>query len=373
MAGWVSRALPRYRRWLVPPALVLAGLPLLGLGHGLLAAGVPRLPPATAAGLVSALIRSDPSRSGTVRVTSDLGLPQLPGGDAAGGLLGALASGSATLRWWQGPGRLRLALLGRAAESDLVVRGNHAFTWSWDTATVRAGDLLPRRGSGAARAAGGALGSGPGGLLGGLLGGPLGGLLGGPLGALASGGVADALLAALAPSTVVSVGPAERVAGRAAYRLWLAPRQPESLVRRVEVALDAATGVPLSVGVWARGQAAPALQASFTSISFGPVPASVFDVAAPPGARVAPLAGLLPGGVPGGGVRLLGHGWLKVLALRAGPGQVMAGLPAALRLAMRPWHGGRLLSTSLLDAYLAPGGTLYLGAVTPAALAAAAS
>ncbi|MHB8342432.1 MAG: LolA family protein, partial [Mycobacteriales bacterium] len=184
--------------------------------------------------------------------------------------------------------------------------------------------------------------------------------------------VAARAIAAITPSTLVSVGTSAYVAHRSAYELELSPRAAGSLVQTVAIAVDSATGVPLRVQVFAVGQHPAALSIGFTSVRFAVPALSVFRFSPPPGATVHPLrrptrtGTAAPAGSPSTGkVSQLGQGWDSVVAL----GQVKLGKNASLFLrASTPADGGRLLTTSLVTAFLAPDGTLYLGAVTPTQL-----
>ena len=60
------------------------------------------------------------------------------------------------------------------------------------------------------------------------------------------------------------------VAGRAAYRVSLAPGRPGSLVDRVVIAVDARSGLPLRVSVYARNHATPVIDDGFSDLSYSP-------------------------------------------------------------------------------------------------------
>jgi hypothetical protein len=76
------------------------------------------------------------------------------------------------------------------------------------------------------------------------------------------------------------------VAGRPAYTLRVSPKPAAGLLDAGEVAWDAVRGVPLKVGLFAKGGSSPVLELRVTDISFGPVPAASFDVSPPPDAHV---------------------------------------------------------------------------------------
>ena len=100
----------------------------------------------------------------------------------------------------------------------------------------------------------------------------------------------------------MTVGPDVQVAGRSAYSLELAPRTDGTLLAKVVIAVDGQTGMPLRVTVSARGQAEPAFEAGFTSLSLAAPEDATFNFVAPPGATVKELpapAGPAQPGLPG--------------------------------------------------------------------------
>jgi outer membrane lipoprotein-sorting protein len=76
------------------------------------------------------------------------------------------------------------------------------------------------------------------------------------------------------------------VAGQPAYTVRVSPKQNGGLIGAGELAWDALHGVPLQVGVFAKGSNSPVLELTATDVSFGDVPASSFDVSPPPDAKV---------------------------------------------------------------------------------------
>ena len=94
------------------------------------------------------------------------------------------------------------------------------------------------------------------------------------------------------------------VAGRPVYELVVTPRSAASTIADGVVSIDAATGLPLAVRIDAKGSASPAVQVSFTSISFDRPAPSVFAFTPPTGASVTEAASptdLLPLGSFGRG------------------------------------------------------------------------
>ena len=98
--------------------------------------------------------------------------------------------------------------------------------------------------------------------------------------------VLDQALAKLDESTEVSVGTDTRVAGREVYELVLEPRDDDTLVGEVSVAIDGENGVPLAASVTARGADEPAFSVAFTKVSFQAPEASVFAFSPPEGTTV---------------------------------------------------------------------------------------
>lgn len=88
---------------------------------------------------------------------------------------------------------------------------------------------------------------------------------------------------------VITVGDDHRVAGRDAYRLVVTPESSVSLVDRIEVSVDAETGVGLGVQVYSTEQAEVALSVAFDEVSFEAPDASIFAFTPPPGATVETL------------------------------------------------------------------------------------
>jgi outer membrane lipoprotein-sorting protein len=80
------------------------------------------------------------------------------------------------------------------------------------------------------------------------------------------------------------------VAGQAAYRVTVSPKHDGGLLGSAELAWDATRGVPLQFAIYARGNATPVLELKATSISYGAVPASDFNISPPAGAKIMKIA-----------------------------------------------------------------------------------
>jgi outer membrane lipoprotein-sorting protein len=76
------------------------------------------------------------------------------------------------------------------------------------------------------------------------------------------------------------------VAGHPAYSERISPTAGGGLLGGAELAWDAARGVPLRFGLYARGSSAPVLELTATNVSYGSVPASVYAISPPSNAKV---------------------------------------------------------------------------------------
>jgi outer membrane lipoprotein-sorting protein len=76
------------------------------------------------------------------------------------------------------------------------------------------------------------------------------------------------------------------VAGKAAYTVRISPSRNGGLIGGAELSWDASTGLPLRAAIYAKGSSSPVIELTATELSYEPVPASVFEIAPPPGAKV---------------------------------------------------------------------------------------
>lgn len=387
-------------RWAVPvaaAAAVVGGSVASGVVSASADAG---LAPRSAAQLLTdvATARLD-GLSGTVVQRADLGLPSLPGVSSGAGGQGssefsAMVSGTHTMRlWYAGPAQTRVALMGTLGESDIIHNGRDVWIWSSSKNTAQH-MTLPQESAGTQAP-----------------------------GRLPSATdvpktpqeAADAALAALDPTTIVRTSGTAKVAGRSAYELVLSPRTTQSLVAQVRIAIDATKRVPLRVQVYAKGATDPAFEVAFSQVDFARPDAAQFRFNPPPGAKVTQRAA--SSGKPGRAqsdpvqsdpplsdpVRphtaatrptVVGTGWASVVMAQLPQGsaasssgaagstsrrgssgsgdQMLQRMLASLPAVSGAWGSGHLLAGKLFSVLLTDDGRVVAGAVTPAALYAAA-
>lgn len=361
--------LSRRARWAVPiGALVVTGGVMAGSLVSV-AQAAPALPSRTPAQLLAEVAQNQgPALSGTVLETSSLGLPSLPG-NASPTSITSMLTGSHPLQvWYAGPEHYRLAVPSSLSETDVVRSGSTVSLWQSTNDSVTE-ITVPAHTAKPVPAA---------------------------TPALTPQQAANQVLAAVGPTTTVSVDSNVTVAGQAAYELVLAPKDSSSLVGQVRIAIDGHNGEPLRVQVFARGASSPAISVGFTSITFvTPAPADI-SFTPPAGAKITKVnpGQDTPSGRPAGtGVSAIGSGWLTVLelpsaALTAGsPAQgpvsannasgdsaaVLQALIASATVEHGAWGTGRLLRTSLVSVLLTDNGKMFVGAVQPSVLYAAAT
>ena len=359
----------RMLRWGAPVAAAAA---VAVVASGVLSAEAdPPLPPKTAAQLLAAVEGADVAGlSGTVVQTSDLGLPELPttgpGSSEASTSIASLLTGSHTLRiWMAGETKQRVALLGTLGESDVVRNGRDAWLWNSEERSATHFTL------------------------------PAAAATSKPDVPLPSGvtpqEAAEKALAAIDPTTAVTTDGTGEVAGRDVYELVLAPKDQRSLVGQVRLAIDAQTSTPLRVQVFGRASGdGPAFSVGFTKVSFEVPGDEQFRFQPPANTKV--TEGTLPAATDkrptpadvrakaGSAVGVVGTGWTSVVVLRGGPqaaNSTDSGPLAAVMRSLRPvsgsWGSGRLLTSRLVSALITDDGRMFVGAVPPELLYAAAA
>ncbi|MFE3368323.1 outer membrane lipoprotein carrier protein LolA [Streptomyces sp. NPDC059173] len=387
-------------RYLVPVAVAGVAAATIGLVPALASSGDPDLPKISAQELVERIAASDEEQlSGTVKVSTDLGLPLdglagslVPGGEGRDGGAAApqdrlmeLTSGTHTLRVAaDGPERQKLSILGDASEYSVI--HNQGEVWAYDSRSdevYHAEAPEGRDGGGHAEKAPKA-----------------------PEGAPATPkDFAEQALAAAGDTTSVTVDGTAQVAGRDAYQLLIKPKQSGSTIGSVRIAVDAENGVPLKFTLSAASGGKAVVDAGFTKVDFARPAASTFAFTPPEGAKVTEADELetgkdergamqkaLPGqlaeleGLAGeGGCNVIGKGWTSIAEIKspggtglpeAGSGDIPAeaqGFLDALGDKVTGTFGsGTVFKTRLVNALLTEDGSVYVGAVTKDALVRAA-
>ena len=330
--------LPRYRSTLaaaVPAVAIVLAVGWLSVGR---AAPLPDLPSVSPPTLIASTLHAVANRtpvSGTVKTHVDLGIPQLPSSlsDPAGPA--AILLADQTFKVWYGPDGVRVAQILPFAERDFVSNGSDV--WFWDAQRFMAwhyavDETAPRQAPPSL----------------------------GDLTRL----VSDVLLDDRS-YVVASVAQAQVVAGRDAYVLRLTPATADTLLGRIDVAIDAETRMPLSLQVFARGSSAAVVEVRYTSVAFEPVDASMFTFTPPQDAVVKQVSDE-SSGAPGSsgqppvqGVRVFGRGFGMILAAR------VTDVPADVRRLFP--YAGALGSADVVDR--GDHSWLVAGLVRPTALA----
>ena len=334
-------------RWIVPTGV--AGIVALAASGVLTAEASPNLPARTAAQLLADVESAHvDGLSGTIVAKASLGLPALPGGSSAGVV--SLLSGSHTSRvWYAGPDKQRIALLDTLGETDIFHNGRDV--WTYDSAKHEASHTVVPASDSNHHAA---PPSTP---------------------AVTPEQAAEAALKAIDPTTAVTTDSARRVADRPAYELVLSPRDTSSRIGSVRIAIDGKTKIPLGVQVYARGAGSPALDVSFTRISFAVPDDDNFTFTPPASAHVTSGSADHHGVSSVPDVATIGKGWTTIVKLSSSDllkngelGAVISTLPEV------SWTGGsgRLFESKLLTALITDDGRLYIGAVDKNVLVAAA-
>lgn len=378
--------LSRRGRWAIPAAGVVVTGAVIAASHISIAQASPALPARTPAQLLAQIDTSAelPPLTGTVVETASLGLPALPG-ESNPTSLSSLLTGSHTMNVYYGsPQHFRLQVPQSLSETDFIRDGNAL--WEWDSTGNAVTEYTWPKGAlhDRGKHVTSTMPAAP---------------------VLTPQQAAGELLQAVGKTTVVTVQTNVLVAGEPAYQLVLAPKDQRSLIGRVVIAIDGKYAVPLRVQVFAKNATTPAFQVGYTQIAFvTPAPANL-QFTPPPGAALKKVtlsgdSGPRPG-TPNDttGFGVFGSGWLTVAEFpqkdltALGTGQGSSSQPASspsgegvlgadsqaaittLLAAGKPVHGswgsGTLLTTSLMS-MLTTNGEVYLGAVTPSVLYAAA-
>ncbi|GGO99956.1 LolA family protein [Wenjunlia tyrosinilytica] len=404
-------------RLLVPVGVAGVAAATIGLVPALASSGGsphPDLPKTSAEKLLTKLAASDVQTvSGTVKITTDFGLPGLLGGSASharGGSpfgpgpdaskaaseiaksassadpsfkLTELVAGSHTLRIAaDGPDRQRVSIVEDAAEYSIIHSGDEV--WAYDSGSNQAYHAKAPAGHGKHGKAGDERGRLPEGV------------------PTTPSDFAKQALKTVGPTTSVTVGSTTRVAGRDAYRLVIKPKQSGSTVGSIVIAVDADNGAPLKFTLTPRGSGKAAVDVGFTDVGFAKPATKNFRFTPPKGTKVTEAKDRpredhgLPGGPLNGlgnrleGFNAVGKGWTTVAEFKLPGGgldgsvfkedgkDVPGGLdPQSLLKSLGDKvHGdfgsGTVINSRLFNVLITDSGKVYAGAVTKDVLIAAA-
>ncbi|MFD4414392.1 MULTISPECIES: outer membrane lipoprotein carrier protein LolA [unclassified Streptomyces] len=371
-------------RYVVPVAVVGVAAATIGLVPALADSGDPSLPKITAQQLIEKIATSDVQQvSGTVKITTDLGLPDL-GGLESGLMSGAakgdggssadpqsklleLASGTHTLRVAaDGPDKGKISLLDSAAEYSVIHNGNDV--WAYDSKSNEVYHSMAPKSEGTKEKAPKDVPATP-------------------------KELADEALKSVDDTTSVTVDGTAHVAGRDAYKLLIKPKQSGSTVGAISIAVDAKTGLPLKFTLTPTSGGAAVVDAGFTKVDFAKPAASTFDFTPPKGAKVtegdsgdkaskdAPKSGDdLTKGLDG--LKTIGKGWNSIAEFDTGGKGAPSGSSGNSNVdgflnslgdhVTGKFGSGTVFSTRLVNALITDDGKVYAGAVTKDALVKAA-
>ncbi|MFJ8537472.1 outer membrane lipoprotein carrier protein LolA [Streptomyces sp. NPDC093591] len=406
-------------RYVVPVAVVGVAAATIGLVPAIADSGDPDLPEITAQQLIEKIAQSDVQQlSGTFKITTDLGLPDLGGLESslASGAMGSgsgdgssadpsaklteLASGTHTLRVaLDGEDKQKLSLLENASEYSLIHNGKDIWGYDSKSNEVFHGTAdVPQAGQGQGKDKGkgeqGKLEEMP----------------------ATPKDLTEEALKAVDDTTSVTVDGTAQVAGRDAYRLLIKPKQSGTTVGAITVAVDAKTGMPLKFTLTPSSGGAAVIDAGFTKVSFAKPAASTFDFTPPKGAKVteqgeleeaAPKHGGTksedefrkelekefggsksegksgePGKAAEGGPEVIGEGWNSVAVFDTGGEGIPSGAEAGGDMGgfldslgdkvTGKFGSGTVFKTRLINALITDDGKVYVGAVDKDALVKAA-
>ncbi|MFI9763358.1 outer membrane lipoprotein carrier protein LolA [Streptomyces sp. NPDC051963] len=369
-------------RYVVPVAVVGVAAATIGLVPAIADSGDPDLPKITAQQLIEKIAASDVEQlSGTVKVSTDLGLPDIGGlesslmsgatqpGDGSSAdpssKLMELASGTHTLRVAaDGPDKQKLSLLENAAEYSLIHNGKDV--WGYDSSSNEV-----FHGTAAESADGKTKEDTP----------------------TTPQDLAEEALKSVDDTTSVTVDGTAQIAGRDAYRLVIKPKDSGSTVGAITIGVDSKTGLPLKFTLTPAGGGAAVVDAGFTQVSFSKPAASTFDFTPPKGAKVTEEGEVAaeehaPAQKPEStvpseeGPETIGEGWNSIAVFDTGGEGMPSGAEAGGEFGgfldslgdkvTGKFGEGTVFKTRLINALMTDDGKVYVGAVTKDALVKAA-
>ena len=406
----------RAMRYVVPVAVAGVAAATITLVPALADSGDPSLPSITAEQLLTKIAASDTQTvDGSVKFSTDLGLPDIFSSGAASGLLGGGAAsgqgkggagkdspaapqsqltqlliGTHTLHVAaDGQDKQKLSIIQPTAEYSIIHNGGQI--WAYDSASNQAyHDTLPQQtGKSGSQQRPEDFPATP-------------------------QAAAQQVLKAAKGTASITVDGTAQVAGHKAYELLVTPQHADvTTVGSFRIAVDSKTGVPLKFTLTPKGGGKAIVDIGYTRVSFGKPAASTFNFTPPKGVKVTEGGDLAksesgsgssagPGSAPGAQHRMsahgqaqmkagaeptvIGQGWdsIAVIKTPAGLPQTGSGDGKGGRDLQSLLNGfgdkvtgafgsGTLFHTRLLNVLLTDDGTAYVGAVTQSALTDAAN
>jgi outer membrane lipoprotein-sorting protein len=268
------------RRLPLPRLLLLCGLVLvIGISVTALAFALGRGPTPPPRPLADAIhdalagAGSEPVQgiSANIQLTDHLleGANLTNGGDAVSGggelLSSPLVTGGAGRMWVAKDGRVRLELQSEKGDTQVLYDGHTVSIYDASSNTLYRYTIPPREGGAGASWDSGTSTAGP--------------------HEVPTVAKIEAAISHLDHVNVSGATPTD-VAGQAAYTVRVSPKETGSLIGAGELSWDAANGVPLRAAIYSSSSSSPALELAASSISYGPVAASVFEFTPPSNAKI---------------------------------------------------------------------------------------
>jgi outer membrane lipoprotein-sorting protein len=309
------------RRLSVSRLLLLCGVVVaVGAGVTALAAALsvgPTPPPKPLADAVHDALTAQPVEgvSAQIQLTNHLleGASLASGGGEASQLTSSpLLSGASGRLWISKEGHVRLELQSEKGDTQIYYDGHTLSMYDASSNTLYRYTLPPQEGEGTSSSSANGSGSSsdaPGQDAGGHR-------------EVPSVAKIEEAIAHLSNHADVSGATPTDVAGQAAYTVRVSPKEGGSLLAGAELSWDAVHGVPLRAAVYSTESAAPVLELAATSISYGPVEASVFEFTPPANAKVEEVVLPKPGEHQGSSSQGGEHEHPNVTTHGSGPGTI---------------------------------------------------
>lgn len=344
-------------RWLVAAG---AAIVIAGSSATFAVAASADTPTPTAQELITAIQQPTVSSlAGTVVTRGNLGLPKVPSGIADVGPFTLNDDEVSAQVWVDGEQRQRVSI--GEGDNELTVIRNGDSAWLWSAPEGRAvqltGDSDPTKRME---------------------------LPGTPA------DIAREFATATDATTALAVNSGGTVTNRSVYELVLDPKDEQTMVDQIVVAVDTETYVPLQVQVFSTEISEPALQSSFTTIDFSTPASNTFEFTPPEGAEVTERQVQSDGEKPERDTEVIGDGWSAVMVGEVDMADAMSSLTTegmtttdpqvreavtealvtymSLPTVSGDWGSGRLIEGTLFSAIITDDGRYAVGTVPSQAL-----